>query len=82
MTLAFCALAEVGDRAVLLPLPVLSTAPGWCGRELVTASALETSRWRGEDCFGELDFLESESPLPPRDELRGETLPVCEGRSQ
>lgn len=39
----------------------------------------EISRCRGEDWFGELDFLECESPLPPREELRGETLPVCKG---
>jgi hypothetical protein len=39
-------------------------------------SPAETSRWSGDECAGDADFLLAPS-LPPRDEFRGETLPVC-----
>jgi hypothetical protein len=35
------------------------------------------SRSSGDEWIGELLFLLCESPLPPRVELRGDTLPVC-----
>jgi len=38
--------------------------------------SLGSSRWRGDEWLGELLFLLCESPLPPRDEFRGDTLPV------
>lgn len=40
-------------------------------------STVATSRCKGDECTGELDFLLAASPLPPREEFRGETLPVC-----
>lgn len=39
--------------------------------------SLGSSRCNGDEWLGELLFLLCESPFPPRDELRGETLPVC-----
>ncbi len=35
-----------------------------------------TSRCRGDEWIGELESLLCVSPLPPREELRGETRPV------
>lgn len=40
------------------------------------SSTVPTSRCNGDECTGELDFLLAASPLPPREEFRGETLPV------
>lgn len=37
----------------------------------------ETSRCSGEEWIGELLFLLCASPFPPLDELRGDTLPIC-----
>lgn len=40
-------------------------------------SPADASLWSGDECTGELDLRLPPSPLPPRDELRGETLPTC-----
>jgi hypothetical protein len=41
-------------------------------------SSGETSFWRSEERAGEVDLLLAASPLPPpREEFRGETLPIC-----
>lgn len=40
------------------------------------ASTDDTSRCSGEEWIGELLFLLCVSPLPPLEELRGETRPV------
>ena len=40
------------------------------------ASKVETSRCNGDECTGEVDFLLMLSAPPPREEFRGETLPV------
>lgn len=43
---------------------------------------LVISRWSGDVLLGELDFLEWPSPLPPpREEVRGDTRPVCDESS-
>jgi hypothetical protein len=45
--------------------------------------SLLSSLWTGDECTGELDSLLCESPLPPlppRDEVRGETRPVFFGK--
>lgn len=42
-------------------------------------SPVETSRCKGDEWTGELDFL-LPSPPPPRDEFRGDTRPVCVNR--
>ena len=39
-------------------------------------SPVETSRCSGDECTGEADFLLMFSAPPPREEFRGETLPV------
>lgn len=39
-------------------------------------SPVGISRCNGDKCTGEADFLLVVSPLPPREEFRGETLPV------
>lgn len=41
-------------------------------------SAVVNSRCSGEVWLGEVDFFEWPSPLPPREEFRGDTLPVCD----
>jgi hypothetical protein len=53
----------------------LLIALSWGG----VASLLLISRCSGDEWIGELLFLLAESPLPPRVEFRGETLPVCFG---
>lgn len=59
---------ELSDR---LAVPAESVSDG-CS----LSSPAETSRVRGDAWTGEADFLLAVS-LPPRDEFRGETLPVC-----
>jgi hypothetical protein len=49
---------------------VVLVSEGWS-----LISPVETSRWSGDAWTGELDLLLAESP-PPREEFRGETLPV------
>ena len=60
---------ELPDRLIEVELASASD-----GCSLV--SPADTSRWSGDECMGELDFLLVVS-LPPREEFRGETLPVC-----
>ena len=43
---------------------------------VVVVVALLTSLAREEGWIGDADFLDRASPLPPRDEFRGETRPV------
>ena len=38
---------------------------------------LSSDLCNGEEWMGDADFLLFVSPLPPRDEFRGETRPVC-----
>ena len=63
-------LAAVAFALDLLLAPSADLGPG-------TEPSPTVSRCRGEECRGEALCLLSESPLPPREELRGETLPDC-----
>lgn len=58
------------DRPFVFAVSVSET---WA---LALASPIDTSLCKGEEWTGELDFLLAAS-LPPREEFRGETLPVC-----
>jgi len=63
------------ERGMLLKFKSVSvTLPSMLG------SLPFTSLCSGDECIGEADFLLPLS-LPPRDEFRGETLPVCRNTS-
>lgn len=63
----------VEDLLLIMFVPV--SVPEGCSPMLTPAA--EISRCSGEEGTGEPDFLLVASPLPPpREEFRGETLPV------
>lgn len=80
----FAAPDELGDCVVLPLSPILLANPPW-DRDWDPPEgfiALATSRCSGEEWRGEFDCLEYVSPFPPREEVRGETLPVCNVNGQ